>query len=157
MLCASGVLLLSTAYVLPELKLDFQFYPRPWLSTILLGGLFLNLGTLIWPQLAGPADAKALAASYGMMMLIIACAWNAPGLLLGLIVVMLGAASGSRTFVGAGIGLFGIFLATFFYGIEISMLTKSVALVATGIVILAARWVVLHLVATPGAQGSDHV
>ena len=156
MLCAGGVLLLSTVYVLPELEVEFQFYPRPWISTILLGGLFLYLGTLIWPDVVGRADANALAVYYGMMILIIACAWNAPGLLLGLIVVMLGAESGSRTFVGAGIGLFGIFLATYFYGIEITMLTKSMTLVATGIAILAARWVVLNLLAAPSAQGAEH-
>ncbi len=154
MLCASGVLLLSTVYVLPELEVDLQFYPRPWISTILLGGLFLYLGTLIWPKVAGLADARALAVSYGMMILIIACAWNAPGLLLGLIVVMLGAASGSKSFIGAGISLFGIFLATYFYGIEVTMLTKSITLVATGVAVLTARWVVLNLFATSGAQGA---
>jgi len=155
MLCASGVLLLSTVYVLPELKVDYQFYPRPWISTILLGGLFLYVGTLIWPQIADPTDAKTLAVICAMMGLIIACSWYGPGLLLGLIVIMLGAASGSRTFIGAGVGIFVIFLATYFYGIEVTMLTKSLTLVATGTAILAARWVVLNLLAAPGAQGSD--
>jgi hypothetical protein len=156
MLCASGALLLSTVYVLPELEVEFRFYPRPWISTILLGGLFLYLGTLIWPKVVGPSDAKGLAVSYGMMILVIACAWNAPGLLLGLIVIVLGAASGCRTFVGAGIGLFGVFLATYFYGIEITMLTKSMTLIATGIAILAARWVMLNLLVAPRGQGAEH-
>jgi uncharacterized membrane protein len=152
MLCASGVLMLSTVYVLPELKVDFLFYPRPWISTILLGGLFLYLGRSIWPEVAGAADAKTLATIYGMLLLIVACSWNAPGLLLGLIVVMLGAASGSKTLIGTGIGIFGIFLAAYFYGIEVSMLAKSITLVATGSAILAARWVILQLLAKPSAK-----
>lgn len=156
MLSAFGVLLISTAYVLPELGMELQFYPRPWISTILLGGLFLYVGTLIWPTVADPASKNAFPVLYGMMVVIIACSWAAPGLLLGLIVVMLGAASGSKTFIGAGIGFFAIFLATYFYGIEVSMLTKSITLVATGVAILVSRWTILKVVATPGSRGLYH-
>jgi hypothetical protein len=155
MLSACGVLLISTAYILPELEVDFQFYPRAWISTILLGGLFLYLGTLIWPTIADPADNKALPILYGMMVLIVACSWNAPGLLLGLIVVMLGGASGSKTFIGAGITVFNVFMTAYFYGIEVGMLTKSITLIATGTAILVARWVILNLVAAAGAKGRD--
>ena len=156
MLSAFGVLLISTVYVLPELGADFQFYPRPWLSTILLGGLFLYVGTQIGKMVMDTANMTAPPVFYGIMVVIIACSWAAPGLLLGLIVVMLGAASGSKTFIGAGIGFFAIFLTTYFYGIEVSMLTKSITLIATGFSILVSRWAVLKLVATPGQRGSSH-
>ena len=155
MLSAFGVLLISTAYVLPELGLERQLYPRPWISTILLGGLFLYVGTLIWPTVVSPGNSKAMPYLYGMMVIVIMFAWAAPGLVLGLIVVMLGAASGRTTFIGAGIGFFAIFLASYFYGIEVSMLTKSVVLVATGVVILISRWVILRLAATEQG-GSSH-
>ncbi len=148
MLSAFGVLLISTAYVLPELGLEYQFYPRPWMSTILLGGLFLYVGTWIWPIVAPPSYGNTLPYLYGMMIIVIICAWAAPGLLLGLIIVMLGAASGRKTLLRAGIGFFAIFLASYFYGIEVTMLTKSVALVATGIAILISRWAILRLTAT---------
>jgi hypothetical protein len=36
----------------------------------------------------------------------------------------------------------------YFYGIEISLLTKSVTLVATGAVILFSRWLILKLAGT---------
>jgi len=156
LLSAFGVLLISTVYVLPALGADFQFYPRPWLSTILLGGLFLYVGTQIGQMVLGTADMTAFPVFYGIMVVIVACSWAAPGLLLGLIVVMLGAASGSKTFIGAGIGFFFIFLASYFYGIEVSMLTKSITLVATGFAILVSRWTILKLVATPGRRGSGH-
>ena len=156
MLSAFGLLLLSTVYLLPELGVDFQFYPRPWISTLLLGGLFLYIGRLIRPSLADDSNTTASLLFYGMMVAIIACSWAAPGLLLGLIIVMLGAESGSKTFVGGGIGFFSIFLAVYFYGIEVTMLTKSITLVATGVAILVSRWAILRVVAAPGPRRPDH-
>ena len=147
MLSAFGVLLISTMYLLPELGVEYQFYPRPWISTILLGGLFLYVGTMIWPTVVGPSNGTALLYLNGMMFVVIFCAWAAPGLLLGLIIVMLGATSGHKAFIGAGIGFFAVFLASYFYGIEVTMLTKSILLVATGISILILRWVSLRVAA----------
>ncbi|MGB5198760.1 MAG: DUF4401 domain-containing protein [Sedimenticolaceae bacterium] len=155
-LSAFGVLLLSTVYVLPELGVDFQFYPRPWISTILLGALFLYVGTQIRAMIAAASNMTASLVFYGMMLVIIACSWAAPGLLLGLIIVMLGAESGSRTFTGAGIVFFSIFLAAYFYGIEVSMLTKSITLVASGAAILVSRWAVLRTIATREPRGPGH-
>lgn len=155
MLSAFGVLLLSTLYVLPELGLEYAFYPRPWISTILFGGLFLYVGRLIWSKAVPGADSRALLALYGIMAIVVIGTSAAPGLLLGLIVVMLGAASGRTTFIGAGIGFFVLFLASYFYGIQVDMLTKSIALTATGTLILIARWAIQGIAASavPGGQG----
>jgi uncharacterized membrane protein len=92
---------------------------------------------------------------YGLMAVVIGAAWAAPGLLLALIVVMLGASSGSRVFIGAGITFLAIFLAAFFYGIQITMLTKSITLVATGTAVLVARWLILRVATqTAGRPGN---
>lgn len=152
MLSAFGCLLISTIYVLPELGVSYAFYPRPWISTLLLGALFIYLGTDIWPQLITGTQKLATPVIYGLMAVVIAAAWAAPGLLLALIVVMLGAASGNRVFIGAGIAFLAVFISTYFYGIQITMLTKSVTLVACGVATLLARWLILKVVATP-AQG----
>jgi uncharacterized membrane protein len=156
MLSAFGVLLLSTLYVLPELGLEYAFYPRPWISTILFGGLFLYVGRLIWPTLVPGADSRALLALYGIMAIVVVSAWAAPGLLLGLIVVVLGVASGRTTFIGAGIGFLVLFLASYFYGIQMDMLTKSIALIATGTAILIARRAILGVATSAVPRGPGH-
>ena len=145
MLAAFGCLLLSTIYVLPELTRDFVFYPRPWLSTLLLGALFLYAGQVTWPTLLEGSHRAAVPTMYGLMLAVIAAAWAAPGLLLGLVVALLGAGSGHRTFVAAGVAFLVVFVGAYFYGIEITMLQKSITLVTTGIVILVARWALLGL------------
>jgi len=147
MLSAFGFLLLSTVYLLPELRVDYAFYPRPWVSTVLLGASFLYLGSDVWSQLLAGKQKAAVSVMYGLMIVVIAAAWAAPGLLLALIVIMLGASSGNRVFIGAGITFLVVFLSTYFYGIQITMLTKSMTLVATGVASLLARWLILKVVA----------
>ena len=156
MLGAFGFLLLSTVYVLPEISQDFSFYPRPWISTILLGALYLYLGSQTWPQLTAGGSSAAIPVLYGLAVVLICAAWAAPGLLLALVIVLLGASSGNRLFIYAGIAFLTVFVATYFYGIEITMLGKSITLVASGIVVLLARWLILKLLTDTTQKGARH-
>jgi hypothetical protein len=157
MLTAFGFLLLSTVYILPELSWQFAFYPRPWISTILLGALLLYMGTEVWPQIGDATGSPGMAVFYGLLLVITAAAWAIPGLLLALIVIMLGTTSGNRMFIGAGITFLVVFIATYFYGIQVSMLTKSISLVATGAAVLVARWLLLRVTADHIEGGASHV
>ena len=76
--------------------------------------------------------------------------------LVGLIVITLGAASGNRVFTGAGIAFLALFIAAYFYGVELSMLTKSITLVSTGATVLLARWLLLKFAKGQGEGESDH-
>ena len=156
MLSAFGFLLLSTIYILPELRTGVEFYPRPWISTILLGALLLYLGTRIWPQLAGDGNSSGSALFYTLLIIVIAAAWAIPGLLLALVVIMLGASSGNRIFISAGITFLVVFIATYFYGIQLTMLSKSITLVASGFAILLARWLILNVVWKPTERDAGH-
>jgi hypothetical protein len=157
MISAFGFLLLSTVYILPELRLEFAFYPRPWISTLLLGALLLYTGSQVLPQIGVSAGTPQAAVFYGLLALITAAAWSAPGLLLALIVILLGTSSGNRAFNGAGIAFLVVFIAAYFYGIQVSMLSKSISLVASGAAVLVSRWLFLKLVAATAEAGEDHV
>ncbi len=156
MLTAFGFLLLSTVYILPELRSEFAFYPRPWISSLLLGALLLYVGAQVWSQIGDVGGSREMAVFYGLLVAITATAWAIPGLLLALIVIMLGASSGNRVFIGAGIAFLVVFIATYFYGIQVSMLTKSITLVATGAAVLAARWLLLKVTRGPVEGGASH-
>ena len=155
MLGAFGVLMLSTLYVLPELEMKTAIYPRPWISTLLLGAELLYLAHLIGPAFIEPRHHRRLLLLHALLALVIGLAWNAPGLILGLIVLLLGVYCGRTTFVGAGIGFLAVFLTAFFYGIEVSLLTKSATLVASGAALFLMRWILLRLLAvnTSGERG----
>jgi hypothetical protein len=70
---------------------------------------------------------------------------------------MMGVHAGRITFIGAGIGIFALFLAAFFYGIEVSLLTKSYTLAATGLALLGFRRLFLRVVPQAGSAGAADV
>ena len=97
-----------------------------------------------------------MAVFYGSLLMVSAAAWAVPGLLLALIVILLGAASGNRLFTGVGIAFLVVFIASYFYGIQVSMLTKSITLMSTGGVVLVARWLLLQALTNLPEKGVDH-
>ena len=152
MLSAFGVLLLSAVYILPELgSIDPPIYPRPWISTVLFGGMLLYLGRRIGESFAASISSGGRPVIALLMIIVIGASAFAPGLLLALIVVTLGAASGHKTYMGAGIAFFAVFLATYFYGIEMTLKTKSMTLFGTGLAVLFVRWLFLRM-----TQPDDH-
>lgn len=157
MLTSFGFLLLSSVYILPELGADFAFYPRPWLSTLALCALLIYLGTQVRPHILVDSGASSNSIYYALLLVISVAAWAIPGLLLALIVIILGASSGNRLFLGFGIAFLIVFIAAYFYGIQVSMLTKSIALVSTGVAVLLARWLLLRVTPDHSCKGSNHV
>ena len=145
MLAAFGSVLLSTVYLLPAAG-QFEFYPRPWISTVLLGALFLFVGASALRPVVEAAGRAGTFVAYAAMLALVGCAWLAPGIPLALTVALLGAARGRRTHAAAGIAFLAVFVAAYFYGMETTMLAKSVTLAATGAAVLAARTVLLRLV-----------
>ena len=156
MISSFGFLMLSTIYVLPELVGDYVFYPRPWISTILLGALLLAVSNRLWPKIAGPAGGEKKSIFGAIVLVAIAAAWAVPGLLLALIVSILGASSGNRSFIGAGIAFLAVFVTAYFYGIDVSMLQKSLTLVATGLAIFGARWFLLANLSSHSNEEAGH-
>jgi len=141
LLSAFGYLSLSTVYLLPELTDSFEIYPRPWLSTILLGALFFAVLHANRVKLLRALPGWRAAGFHGLVAAAVAACWYAPGVVLAANVVVLGAGSGRRATTAAGIVFFAAFLAAYFYGIEITMLQKSITLVTTGVILLLVRYV----------------
>jgi len=142
---ALGCLMLSTLYVLPRDAENFTFYPRPWISTLLLGALLCYVQRDIWSAMFGDPKGKAAMAAYGVTAIVILASLPAPGLTLALLVMALGLVHGSPMYAGTGVVFLVVFTGGYFYGIDTTMLTKSVTLAGTGVAILFARRALLDL------------
>ncbi|ESQ16028.1 MAG: hypothetical protein N838_27615, partial [Thiohalocapsa sp. PB-PSB1] len=100
-----GCTLLSTVYVLPELADRFEFYPRPWLSTLGIGLLLLYAEyRFLCADVFGGFWTLPAISAYGMTTLILLATLPAPGIGLSVMIMLLGTARGSPTMAGAGIG-----------------------------------------------------
>jgi uncharacterized membrane protein len=91
--------------------------------------------------------ALAVAAAAG------AASFKAPGIASGLMIVLLGFASGRRVLLGLGIVALLFYVSSYYYQLNTTLLVKSGVLAATGVVLLAARWLMLRVVLP--AEGRD--
>jgi hypothetical protein len=152
MLGAFGCLMMSTVYILPELAVDFQFYPRPWISTILLAALLVLVAWRSWSDMLSGASSTAVGTVYLLLAATTAAAWHIPGLLLALLVMLLGARTRYATMIGAGSGFLVLFVAAYFWGIQLTMLQKSATLAASGTVLVFASWLIGRLLPREAAD-----
>ena len=129
----------------------FEFYPRPWISTILLGGLLVYVANVSWSELLAERSTASRVVVFALLITVIAAAWNVPGVILALIVMLLGAGMTHVTMIGAGVGFLVVFLAAYFWGIQLTMMQKAATLVSTGAAIIFASRVVGRLF--PGEPG----
>jgi len=151
---AFGLVMLSAVYFFPELtRGHFSFYPHPWISTLGLGVLLLYLVHRLSADERLPLTGAYRGSVYAAIAVVTVAALPAPGILMALIAILLGFAQANRILLGAGIAFFVVFLGAYFYGMEISLLVKSMTLTATGLVLLAARYYLLRF-QTSAAGGS---
>ncbi|MGR9115260.1 MAG: DUF4401 domain-containing protein [Gammaproteobacteria bacterium] len=149
MVSAFGCVMLSTVYIIPELILNFEFYPHPWVTTLACGLILLYLEQkLLGKVLREMRSWPAIVVSY-LTLLLMTAALAAPGLIFSLIVILLGTAQGNRSMSGAGLAFLTIFTAAFFYGIQTTMLMKSAMLVLTGLTVLLGRALLLYALRLP--------
>jgi hypothetical protein len=154
LISAFGCLMLSTIYVLPELVGDYQFYPRPWISSLLFGALLLYAESRIVGSIYGDAAGARRIAVYALTVIVVLAALPAPGLILSLFVIVISSVHGNSLYRGAGIAFVAVFTAAYFYGIDVGMLVKSASLAGTGIVVLVCRWLFLRsVVVAPASAG----
>lgn len=118
----------------------------PWLGEALVA---LALVATVWVliQRAGwkPASPRALLA-LGIALALGAASCKAPGIAAGLMIVVLGFANGNRVLTGLGIAALLFYVSTYYYLLNATLLFKAGVLLATGIVLLVARWLVLNVV-----------
>jgi len=82
--------------------------------------------------------------------------FRAPGIITGLIIVLLGYAHGNRVLTGLGIFTLIAYLSHYYYQMQATLLVKSAALVATGLVLLIARFALDRVWPDKKSRGGSH-
>ena len=117
-------------------------------ETLVALALFVSVWVLLkraaWP-LHGMRAALALiaAAVIGIV------SWKAPGIAGGLMIALLGYANGNRGLTALGIVALLMYVSSYYYLLETTLLVKAGVLLATGLVLLAVRWLMLNVVMAP--------
>lgn len=124
--------------------------PSPWAQAwmgqaLVLAALLVVIGMLIRRAGWSLREAKAVlalaaAAAVG------AASFKAPGLAGGLMIVVLGFSNGNRVLTGLGIAALLYCVSSYYYLLDVTLLAKAGVLAASGVVLLAARWLLLNVI-----------
>ncbi|HEY6720778.1 MAG TPA: DUF4401 domain-containing protein [Burkholderiales bacterium] len=117
-----------------------------WIGeALVVAALLVSVGVMLrrtgWAR-REPRSVLALVAAAAIG----AASFKAPGIAGGLMIVLLGFSNGNRVLLGLGIAALLFYVSGYYYLLDATLLVKSGVLMATGIVLLAARWLVLNLV-----------
>jgi hypothetical protein len=137
--CAVALLALLT----PSIVADFEI-ERWWLSAIGLLALLLVLEYLILIALGVNWRHPAALALLAGTLLLLWPAWQSPGILGALLVLLVGFRGGNRLLTGLAAIFLAVFIIAFYYNLELTLLVKSFMLIGSGVIILALRYVLLR-------------
>jgi uncharacterized membrane protein len=129
----------------------FTYYAR----VILNGAVFIfAISSLLKREGIRFKDTSAQIALIAALVIAIS-SFKAPGIITGLIVILLGFANGNKTLTGLGILASIAYLSHFYYQMHATLLMKSVALTLTGTVALIARFSLSRIWSAGERKGGD--
>jgi uncharacterized protein DUF4401 len=132
--------------VMAMLGSDARTWAMPWMGEALVVAAFLfAIWTLLrragWTALESKSILSlAVAAALG------AASFKAPGIAGGLMIAMVGFSNGNRLLAGLGIAALLYYVSSYYYLLDATLLAKAGVLAASGMVLLAARWLLLNVI-----------
>jgi hypothetical protein len=113
--------------------------PRWWISGLLLLPLLLVLEYRIVSRFEPRASAAIVPwLAAGTVLVSLPALWT-PGVLAAVIVIVLGLQRANRLLLGLGAAFLVVFLIAFYYHLDVTLLVKSLLLLATGLLLLGLR------------------
>lgn len=112
-----------------------------WLSAAVLALVLLYLAFTLLRELERPVFSPVGLWAIGAVALFCVPAYQTPGILAAVIVLVLGYWRGNVLLMGLATVFLLFFLSAYYYNLDITLLNKSYILMATGVVLLVARFV----------------
>ena len=127
-----------------------------WAGILLNGAVFLFVVSRLLGREGLRFDSRLAQVALVAALAITLSSFKAPGIITGLVIVLLGYANGNRVLTGLGIFALIAYLSHYYYQLETTLLIKSAALVATGMVLLVARFVLSRVLPDKAEEGGGN-
>lgn len=121
----------------------------PWLNAALVA---LALGLLLRTLVQTPRTLRARLAAYVGAAALVIVSFFAPSVGQGVVVMLLGVATGHRLLVGVGVFALLLGIGSYYYVLSTTLLTKSLTLLVIGGLLLLLRWGLRRWLAPPSAE-----
>ncbi len=157
-LYSNGVLLMhGYSWLLERRAVNIPVLARfsYWANILTIGAVFFyTVHRLLAREGFGIKDRSAQASLFAAATIAIV-SYKAPGIAAGLVIVLLGYANANRVLGGLGVFSLIAYLALYYYQLQTTLLVKSASLMATGIVLLVARFALHRLWPANPREGGD--
>ena len=127
-----------------------------WAGILLNSAVFLFVVSRLFGREGIRFDSRLAQVALVAALAITLSSFKAPGIIAGLVIVLLGYANGNRVLTGLGIFALIAYLSHYYYQLETTLLIKSAVLVATGMVLLVARFVLSRVLPDKAEEGGNH-
>tara|TARA_R110001599_G_scaffold89852_4_gene237573 strand:+ start:113 stop:1189 length:1077 start_codon:yes stop_codon:yes gene_type:complete len=128
--------------------------PWPWAEPALTAAALIVTAAILLTRSGWRPSARRTQLAMGAVLMVCVVSFKAPGIVAGLLVVLLGFSNGNRVLVGLGIASLAIYVSGYYYLLEVTLLHKSGVLLATGVVLLGIRWLLLNHVLPQERSGA---
>ncbi len=115
-----------------------------WAGTALTDAVFVGTAGVLLLRAGWTMREPRTPMALGAIVALCVVSLPAPGIVACLLVVLLGFSNGNRLLLGAGFVALALYMGAYYYLLHVTLLEKSVVLLVTGLVLLGARWVLLH-------------
>lgn len=127
---------------------------RPWMGEAIAGAVTLYV---VWKLLQrynrGVSEGISIIALLGAFLLCV-LSIKVPGIMVGMVIMVLGFAGGNRVLMGLGILSLLFFISSYYYLLEATLLAKSQSLLIVGLLLLSMRWLTPKII--PGQKEAVH-
>ncbi len=125
---------------------DMSIWVQPWMGELLAGAVTLYVVWHILKRLGlGVSEPTTIIALLGAVILTVA-SMEARGITVGMLILFLGFAGSNRVLMGLGVISLLFYISSYYYLLDATLLEKSQTLLVIGLVLLAARWLILRIV-----------
>lgn len=125
-----------------------------WLGELATGAVMLYVVLKLLQRLGMRLSDPFAMTTLLSTMLFCGVSLEARGIAAGMTIILLGFAGGNRVLMGLGIASLLFYISSYYYLLETTLLIKSGTLLMVGVVLLAVRWLMLH-VASRQKEASD--
>ena len=127
-------------------NVDAESIMRPWMGEVLLGCVAFYVVWFLLRQNKQSMKQPLVICSLFATLLLVVASFEATGLTVGMMIVLLGFAGSNRVLIGIGVVSLLFYVSAYYYLLERTLLDKSLTLLAVGILLLGVRWMMLRFV-----------
>ncbi|MBI1422116.1 MAG: DUF4401 domain-containing protein [Gammaproteobacteria bacterium] len=127
-------------------RMNTELWVRPWMAEVLAGVVMVYV---VWQllqrmghRLSAPLASTALLGT----VILSAVSVEAPGITVGMMILLLGFAGSNRVLMGLGIISLLFYISAYYYLLDATLLMKAETLLVTGMVLLLVRWLLLKII-----------